>query len=106
MDAWDKIQAIRAGSRDRENRDTRSYGTALVEESYPHLGQWAQGHWTTENIAECQQLVFDAVQRGSRPLLQVAIYALADFPEVKRTIWAALNDQQQGKIRVMMQILA
>lgn len=103
--AWQQIQAIRAGSSDRDYRDPRSYGTALSQEGYPNIGQWAQGHWPPENIDECQQLLKDAISRGSRPLLNVAMIVLSDFPDVKQIIWGRLSEHQRTKVRSMIQIM-
>jgi hypothetical protein len=116
MDTWEYIQQIRVGASqcvcDRcssinhpYHYDDRPYGTALQQEGYPLIARWCLGHWTNETLAECLLLMKTAIGHRSRPMLGVALAALADAPqEVKHRLWSQLNQAEQNTARQLIAI--
>jgi hypothetical protein len=105
MELWDRIQQVQVGaSRQVCQRcssdehpyqyDSRPYGTALAD-LFPGIGQWTQGHWSEETIAECLALFRYAISHRSRPMLAVGVEAVKAYPTVKARIWAALTEQEK-----------
>ena len=106
MDAWFQIQQMTARSSDHQNYDERPYGTALSQEGYPKIAQWASGHWDEESIRECLALMKTAIARGSRPMLQVGLLALKGHDRPKRRIWEQFSDDEKARLKTMLAIIA
>lgn len=110
MSNWDLVQQMKVGASPQTCQmggakfrfDARSYGSALQEEGYPLIRQWADRNWNAETRAECLQFLQDSINRGSIPMLSIASLALRG--DATAQIVQALSASELARLDSLLKI--
>jgi hypothetical protein len=112
MSDWDLVQQMKVGATPQTCQmgganfrfDSRSYGSALQEESYPLIRRWVDQDWTAASEAECLRFLQDAINRGSIPMLSIASLALKRDDVKSSQITQSLSASESSRLKSLVKI--